>query len=108
MDMPEKIERDEIVVKLPNQIRQKNQDRQRRAQPEPFRSQVAAERREQNSDNNSCSANEHAIFGEHPETNAGTDRSPPSRIVCFAESHKKVSASDPGQIVERDVLHERS
>src|SRR5205807_3123093 len=81
MDVLQKIERYEFVLRLPDQVRQEDQQRDRNAAPQPSAFQMPAHICRQHSDDQTSNQKRHAVLRQHSESDRAANRNPPARII---------------------------
>src|SRR5262249_35511679 len=100
------IERNEMVLSLPDQVRKENQDRQRDSIPQPLACHIFAGTREQHSCDDTQGEEAHRVFRHHPQADCTADSQPPAWIFACEQPHDKVSGEYPTKMIERDILHQ--
>ena len=75
---------------------------------QPLAREVPARVRDQETCENRGCKKRHRIFRHHAQTGGGTGRKPPSRVFGPEQTDNEISSQDPADVVERDILHERS
>ena len=108
VDVSKKIQRDEMMLRLPDKIWQKDEQGKSNAEDKPPASQIGARAGDEEGEENSEGKERHGIFRHHAEAYREADPQPPTRILLTEQAHNKVGREHPAEIVEGDVLHERS
>src|SRR6266478_269120 len=95
-----------MVLRLPEQVGEENQNGECDSIPEPFAAQVTPRVGEENPGDNANRKNSHRVFRQHAETDRGSDGYPPAWIAGYEQAHHEVSGKNPAEVVEGNVLHE--
>src|SRR5215471_3678295 len=104
MQVGQKIQRNELMLHLPDEIWQKKQHGKCNAGPKPAAahetSRVSKEHRARDPE----SEKSHRVTRFHTHAQADANRHPPARILRLQQPNDKIRDRDTPQIVERDVL----
>src|SRR5579863_653986 len=97
-----------MIFRLPEQVRQENQNAKSDAIPQPFALEEAACLCEYHRCSDAQREKSHGVFGLHAETDGGADCQPPARIFGGEQLDGEIRRGNPAQIIERNVLHQRA
>src|SRR5205085_2920875 len=89
-----------IMSREPDQIRQKDQKRERGADPKFLREEEAARRRQNHADDDGKDEKRDAIFRFHSNTDQNTEPNPVMRFVAIDRANDAPDAADPRQWFE--------
>jgi hypothetical protein len=106
MNVIQKSQRNKIVPHLPNEVWQKNDNRNRDSDPEPTTFQVAPRRRKDDPGDESRDEKDHRVFRHHTDAQDRADRQPPSRIVFTQQADEEVRCHHPPKKIEGDILEQ--
>ncbi|HUB80881.1 MAG TPA: hypothetical protein VMB03_18875 [Bryobacteraceae bacterium] len=106
MNVVQEIQRDEVVLPLPEEVRQEYRDGQGDAHPEPFVCEVAAQIGQNESRDNANHQKGHGVLRERAKSDGGAGGKPPPRVAGPDQAHDAKRREDPGEVIEGDVLHQ--
>lgn len=108
MQVRQEIERDEVVLRLPNKVWQEDGDGCRHSEPQPAALQESASRRQHYRTGDPECEKSRGVARLHAESEHRPDPYPPARIVGLQQPHQKVGNGHSPQVIEGDVLHDRA
>src|SRR5271165_1509093 len=97
-----------MILGLPEQVRQKNQDAQGNAVPKPFTLEESTRVSKDHCSGDANREESHGVLRLHAEADRGADGQPPARVFGGEQLDRKVRRGNPAQIIERNVLHQRA
>ena len=100
-DVVHQLKKRPIVTRKPDQIRQKNQKRERGAEPELFRDQKATLARKDESDDNRDDEECDAVFRLEADANENTEPNPVTRLIAIDRATGRVVIAS-ATCVDRD------
>src|SRR5258708_23428997 len=94
----------EVMLHLPNNVRQKDENRNSNADPKPAAAQEMTSRREEQRGNDAESEKARGVTRLHAKAQNNADGRPATWVFRLQQANKKIGNSDAPEIVERDVL----
>src|SRR5690606_38456578 len=89
-DVVQEVERDKVMLELPDQVGQEDEQREGHAAPQPGAAQVAAGRRQQHGQDQGGHTDGDGIFGHHAQADDGSNGRPPAGIVRLEQAYHQV------------------
>ncbi len=106
VDAVEPLEPDEMMMDLPEEVGQAEEEGEGGSGPEPGRFELAAGGSEEESGEDAENEEAEGVAGHEAEADGGADREPPARVLGAEEAGGRIGGEDPPEVVERRVGHE--
>ena len=94
-------EKREMMLNVPQKVRQKDQECNRASHPKPGTGEQAALGREEEPEDNAGAENQHRVFVFEPDSGAYAEPDPQLCVACFDHAHDEPDAAQPEQRLER-------
>ena len=106
MDDAKEVQGDEVMVDLPEDVGQRNDESQRSAGPHPGAAKVPPRGGEDNASDEAEDEQSHGVLGHHADADGGSDGEPPAWVVGGDEADDEPGDDRPPEQVERGVREE--
>src|SRR5581483_4130964 len=104
VNMLEEVQRDEIVMHLPEKVRQNNEDRESTAERKPAAGHQTPRRGEKKSRQQSGDEEHNRVLGHQANSAEETDPNPPPLVFAAEQANDTVRDEHPGELLKRCVL----